>query len=241
MSTKAAVQKDAAERVPVQGARKDNLAFIYEGLFTVIVRIQANRQQIVDIEAFRQRIRASLRDIEKQAIGLGYSGADLQETNFAIVALLDEVVLGAGGSVAAQWSQRPLQEELFGNAVAGEVFFEKLDRALRKRDSEETADLLEIYLLCLLLGYRGKYANRSAGELQAISNDLRIRVEHIRGPLMSLDSTAAAPVNSGPPQTSARGVPAWLFYLAAPLAAGCVYVFLKLDLALLVSRLKGLL
>jgi type VI secretion system protein ImpK len=68
---------------------------------------------------------------------------------------------------------------MFGYADAGVVFFEKLEQFRSRRDSEQLADILEVYLLCLLLGFEGRYSGRR-GELDGIVERLRMRLDHIR-------------------------------------------------------------
>jgi type VI secretion system protein ImpK len=67
---------------------------------------------------------------------------------------------------------------------------------LARQDSLETADCVEVYALCLLLGLKGKYALRSAisygqtgngdrsrpsGEIKAIVRQCREKINRIRG------------------------------------------------------------
>src|SRR5262249_46555623 len=53
------------------------------------------------------------------------------------------------------WIGSPLLLQYFGEAFAGVKFFERLDGVLERPEQE--ADVIEIYYLCLLLGYKGKY------------------------------------------------------------------------------------
>ena len=42
-------------------------------------------------------------------------------------------------------------------------------------------DVLEVYLLCLMLGYRGRYGSGSSGELRGLVTDTREKIRRIRG------------------------------------------------------------
>jgi type VI secretion system protein ImpK len=55
-----------------------------------------------------------------------------------------------------EWEQLPLQLEHFREHLAGVKFFERLD-ALLEHPETESADVVEVYYLCLLLGFKGKY------------------------------------------------------------------------------------
>jgi type VI secretion system protein ImpK len=95
--------------------------------------------------------------LERGAAPAGAGVGDVQEVKFALVAFLDETILDPETDfpLRTQWEQNPLQLEHFNEHLAGVKFFEKLDRMLL--DPERYVDVLEVYYLCLLLGYKGKY------------------------------------------------------------------------------------
>src|SRR5262249_10699177 len=157
------------------------LAFFYDANLTHFVRSQASRQHIQYVESFRRRIKGTLQEIEQIAVPAGYDGHDIRDTHFAVVALLDSVVLHSNDPVRSDWERRLLQEELFGQTDAGVVFFEKLAHFQSRRDSEQLANILEVYLLCLLLGFEGRYSGGMRAELDSITERTRKRIETIRG------------------------------------------------------------
>src|SRR5215469_4250085 len=158
----------------------DRLALLYEGILTATVRVQSGRQRVQDPENFRTRMKQALREIASTAARKGYSAEDVQEANFAVVAFLDEAVLTAD-PCATEWAQKSLGEDLFGQRSAGEVFFKRLETLRANRDSQSLAEVLEVYYLCLLLGYEGKFAGGSKAELQLLMTNLRDRIERIFG------------------------------------------------------------
>ncbi|HEX9106884.1 MAG TPA: DotU family type IV/VI secretion system protein, partial [Longimicrobiales bacterium] len=95
----------------------------------------------------------------------------------------------------AQWPRQPLQEEVFGDHMAGETFFRHLQELLARPDSGELADVLEVYLLCMLLGFRGRYAGGQGG-LQAIMATTREKIERIRGPRPELSPSWRPPTDA---------------------------------------------
>src|SRR5712671_1129499 len=145
--------------------RRDNLALVFQNLFTVIVRLRANRQVINEAQAFRVQMQSALRAAEKEGISKLYPPEDVRLATFAIVAFLDESILNSTNPAFSDWPRMPLQEEMFGHHRAGEVFFENIERLLTRGDSYSAADLLEIYSLCILLGYKGKYG---LGDLDSV-------------------------------------------------------------------------
>jgi type VI secretion system protein ImpK len=164
----------------VAAPKLDRLALLYEGMLTAAVRVQTRRQQVQDVEDFRERMKQALREIAATAARKGYSADDLQEANFAVVAFLDETIL-TNDACAAEWARKSLGEELFGQRSAGEVFFKRLETLRANRDSQSLAEVIEVYYLCLLLGYEGKFAGAAKGELQLLMTNLRERIERIFG------------------------------------------------------------
>ena len=167
-----------------------SLASCYENSFTTILRLGSRQQAVQESQVFRNNIRAALKAAMEQAKGLGYSGEMIQLSVFALVAFLDESVLKLQSPIFADWSQRPLQEELFGHHRAGEVFFENLHALLARQDSQDGADCLEVYCLCLLLGYRGQYALGRGGEVETFIRQIRDKIGRIRGQALLFRATA---------------------------------------------------
>jgi type VI secretion system protein ImpK len=174
------------------GSAGENLPLLYQGLLTGILRLQTQRQKLSDSESFRRRTKATLQEIERVAVTGGYDGRDVRDAHFAVIAFLDEVILNSKEAVRTEWAQKTLQQDLFGTTDAGVVFFEKLEQFRSRRDSEQLADVLEVYLLCLLLGFEGRYTGRR-GELQGLIESLRMRVEYIRGPASHVAEVLPAP------------------------------------------------
>ncbi|MBO0911659.1 MAG: DotU family type IV/VI secretion system protein [Acidobacteria bacterium] len=158
----------------------DRLALVYEGILTAAVRIGTGRQQVQDPDRFRARMLQALREISSTAARKGYAAEDIEEANFAVVAFLDETIL-THDPCSAEWARKSLGEELFGQRSAGEVFFKRLETLRANRDTERLAEVLEVYYLCLLLGYEGKFAGGSKAELQLLMTNLRDRIEAIFG------------------------------------------------------------
>ena len=191
-----------------------NLASCYENALTMILRlVSLQRQPSASSQDFRTSIRAALRAAMEQAKALGYSSESNQMAFFAVVALLDESVLKLQNPAFADWAQRPLQEEMFGHNRAGEVFFDHLRTLLMRADSAEAADCLEVYCLCMLLGFKGKYAlsssisfvsgsahgaepgaSRTGAEIKSLVAQCRAKIDRIRGQSSFLPATAIPPV-----------------------------------------------
>lgn len=159
--------------------RLDRLALMFEGILTVTERVQTGRQQLQDPEEFRSRMKKALEDVARTATRRGYGEKAVDEGTFAVVAFLDEAILTALHEQASNWVGKSLEEELFGQREAGERFFKRLEALRARRDSQDLAEVLEVYFLCLLLGYEGKFAGGAKGELLQLTSNLRERIDRI--------------------------------------------------------------
>jgi type VI secretion system protein ImpK len=163
-------------------ARTDNLALVFQEVLTAIVRLRSNRQELSDAESFRFYMREAIKTAIQEARNQGgYNADDIKMATLALVGFLDESVLNLRNPMFADWPRKPLQEELFGIHMAGEIFFRNLEQLMGRADSADLADLLEVHYLCLLLGYGGRYSIGGKGELQAITTATGDRISRIRG------------------------------------------------------------
>lgn len=158
-----------------------NLPLAFQEVFTAIVRLRFGKQQVPNAEVFRAHVKQALAMAQQDATGQGFQAEAVQLAVFAMAAFLDESVLNSRNPVFADWPRLPLQEELFGGHMAGETFFQGIQRLLQRPDSMETADVLEVYLLCLLLGYRGRYGAGGAAELKPIMDAMQEKIRRVRG------------------------------------------------------------
>jgi type VI secretion system protein ImpK len=162
--------------------RRGQLALTLQEAFTAVVRLRSNRQVAANVEAFRSQMKHVLATAEQEARRIGYAGDDVRYALFALIAFIDESVLNSPHPMFAGWGRRPLQEEVFGGSTAGELFFQYLQQLLGRQDSEDLADVLEVYQLCLLLGFKGRYSVSHGSELQVIAGHVAQKIERARGP-----------------------------------------------------------
>lgn len=166
---------------PAQGAGRSNLALIYQEILTAITRFRSNRQAVQDAGSFRAQVKAAIGAAEAEATKRGYAADDVRLATFAVVAFLDESILNSNNPLFTDWPRMPLQEELFGVHQAGEMFFNCIDRLMAKEDSPQSADVLEIYALCLWLGYRGRYSMSGQEAVRSVASTVTEKLQHVRG------------------------------------------------------------
>lgn len=160
--------------------RAENLAFVFQELITVGERLRGNRQAVSDANTFRQQLRDALQNAEQEGRKRSYTAEDIEAAKFAVVAFLDESILNLRLPVFGDWHRRPLQEELFGHHIAGEIFFQNLQKIMGRNDSQPVADILEVYQLCLLLGFAGRYSISGRGELRSVIQQVGDKIRRIR-------------------------------------------------------------
>lgn len=158
-----------------------NLALSFQEVFTAIVRLRSRRQDVTSADSFRAQMKRALQTAEQDALSRGYNQEDVRRVIFAVVAFLDESVLGSRNPVFSDWPRLPLQAELYGHQLAGEIVFQELQKILARSDSLEVADVLEVFYLCLLLGFQGRHAAGGRGELQSIMTAIREKIRRVRG------------------------------------------------------------
>ncbi|MHC4398306.1 MAG: DotU family type IV/VI secretion system protein [Planctomycetota bacterium] len=100
-------------------------------------------------EEQRQRIRGWLEQAEGQ---LG-ARQDWKLAKFAMVGWIDDVLIDAPWGGRDWWKENSLEVELFGSLSANEQFYVKA----REASSLPNKDALEVFYLCVVLGFRGLY------------------------------------------------------------------------------------
>lgn len=104
----------------------------------------------------RQRVVTALDAMVGRGRADGIPDAELAEARYALVAFIDEQILKSNWPGRAEWMGQPLQLMLYGEYTAGENFFNRM-RVLLQQGGTSLA--LEVYYLCLALGFRGASAN----------------------------------------------------------------------------------
>jgi type VI secretion system protein ImpK len=215
-------------------SRRGQLALALQEVLTAIVRLRAGRQVAADADSFREHIKRLLATAERDGKRLGYSSDDVALALYAVVALLDESVMNSAQPMFSAWPNRPLQEEIFGGLMGGEVFFQHLRQLLARQESEDLADLLEVFLLCILLGFKGRYGTTEVAELRALGAAAEEKIRRVRGGFGEIASGWAPPDGETLPRRRDPWVP-WLAggALVMLLVAGGLYLAFRAALGLL--------
>ncbi len=141
-------------------------------LLRMMMKIKAGL--VTPSNEMRHMIHDLFKKFEERGANNGYRESQLQDTKFALAAFVDETVLAGGFPLREEWERYPLQLEFFKEALAGNKFFERLDWLIKQGET----DVVEIYYLCLLLGFKGKYHVFLEDQLPAVIN---AAAENLRG------------------------------------------------------------
>lgn len=144
-----------------------------------------------ELETFRERALAFIREADLAAERAGVAKDDVAAGRFAVAAYLDEMVLSSSWRAREEWSSQPLQYELFSIHEAGVEFFRRLE-AIRKGVASNR-DLLELYYLCLALGFEGQYTLAGREKRQALMREIARELGHARGGLPELSPHGRRP------------------------------------------------
>jgi type VI secretion system protein ImpK len=164
---------------------EQRLVEYYAPCFTLALKIQA-AEELGTPQELRSHSKSLLEQCEDEARAAGCAEHDVERATFAVVALIDEAILSTNWAGTEEWMKTPLQLEFYDQFDAGEVFFDRLDNLLDNPQSH--AVVLEVYHLCMTLGFRGKYQLQKQDELRDIIDstaEALARVPATRTPTLS--------------------------------------------------------
>jgi type VI secretion system protein ImpK len=214
---------DATDFVSVEGGNR-RLADLCNDVFFLIFHIRSGKDPGRP-DSLRKEIGLMVEDIERQGKRLGCAEEDLKATKYALLALVDETILNSQWSSKDQWADKPLQLEYFGEHMAGERFFDLLERVRGK--GSRKVDLLEVFCIVLLLGFQGKFKIGGRDALDKMTHELLEEVTRYRGgtPLLSPHGRIPDEPVEQPPKTIPRW--AWISALSAVALVLIVFLILK--------------
>jgi type VI secretion system protein ImpK len=198
-------------------------------LFQLMMKIKA--RSMAPSNEMRRAIDELLKAMEEKGAKRGYRERQLQDTKFALTAFVDETVLAGGFPLREEWERYPLQLEYFKEALAGNKFFERLDVLLKQNESE--ADVVEVYYLCLLFGFKGKYDVFLEDQLPAVIGNVAEylrRAGRLRTRALSPHGLLSDQPDPPPPEPE---LPRWVKFAAAATVGVVVFAYLVLNWSLL--------
>ena len=150
---------------------------LYDGFY--LLTLMRRHSLPADAEAFSGAVQGLLDDFERAAVKAGFGSQDIFDAKYAFCAAVDEAVLGARTPIRDAWERRPLQLVLFGEQLAGEHFFDRLEAA--RNDGARRLQALEVFHMCLLTGFKGRYLLEGPEKLKYLVAQLGEQITHLKG------------------------------------------------------------
>lgn len=128
---------------------------VFLGVLGLVERLEKGEQPNPEEE--RAAIRKALDDVEMAGIS---QTREWELSRYALVAWIDEVLIDSGGHIADRFREKPLEFELYESSKREVEFF------LKAKEARELSgrDALEVFYLCVVLGFRGLYRKPSSAE-----------------------------------------------------------------------------
>ena len=198
---------------------------MYDGFYALFMLKNGCSPQ--DDAAFAARMTQFLDEFGRNARKQGASSDDIDAAKYAFCATVDEIILRSPYAIRDAWEVRPLQLQLFGDQLAGENFFVRLE-ALRQRGAAHLQSL-EVFHMCLLLGFQGRYLLEGSEKLAYLTGRLGEEIAQMKGRRGGFAPHAERPDNIAHKLRS--DLPPWV--LASVFALVCVlgYAGLRTSLA----------
>lgn len=210
------------------------LDLMYDGFYLLF--LLKGKHAPLDAEAFRDRIKQFLTAFERGATRMNASAEDVYACKYAFCATVDEIVLMSNFKVKETWQRLPLQVQFFGEQLAGEQFFEKLEEL--RRQGAPRVQAMEVFHMCLLLGFQGKYLIEGSEKLGYLTARLGDEIARIKG-----QGAGFAPHWAAPDRVQHQlknEVPLWVIASVFGLMALLAYTGLRWQLGQHTSASLGL-
>ena len=178
-------------------------------VFDLILRLKAGIVQ--PSNELRPQITKLLKDFEDRALRYRFRESLIQVAKFGLAAFVDETVLTNNFPLREDWERYPIQLEHFGEQLAGQKFYDKLDAMLRQIDV--TADAVEVYYVCMLLGFKGMYAVYEQDKLLQTMQKTADALVGV-GKISKVELSPHWLVEDQPVPIERKGMPAWAKVIA---------------------------
>jgi type VI secretion system protein ImpK len=178
MSTQHIERRAAQDKTrTASGTGPQNLVdLMYEGFYALF--LLKNGGSPHDKDSFADHMTQFLGDVDRQARQVGIAADDVTAAKYAFCAAVDEIILASQHDIREAWETRPLQLRVFGDQLAGEHFFNRLEDLRAKGSAHLQA--LEVFHMCLLLGFQGRFALDAPEKLNYLTARLGDEIARMR-------------------------------------------------------------
>ncbi|MGH7496402.1 MAG: type IVB secretion system protein IcmH/DotU [bacterium] len=206
-------------------------------VFTLILQMRSARE-FGDPMVLRQRINDLLRRFAGRAKGASFEREPIEAAVFAFVAFVDETVFNSEWSGKNAWLEFPLQMEHYNHFNAGQEFFTRLDEFRQRANLH--AEILEVYYMCMVLGFRGKYQLEGPEKIKSLVEDVHHELRRVTGQASGLLSPHGKP-RDAVVATVKESVPGWVVGVVAATIGLIFYLIMLFSISNRADDIKGLL
>jgi type VI secretion system protein ImpK len=138
----------------------DQFAGIVSPVFQHLIELQSLLEQGENpaLEPQREQMIELLAEADQKARGSSQIAHDYELARHALVYWIDEVLINSPWRYAMEWRQRILEWDLYQERLRADRFYEKAQEA----EALASTDPLEVFYLCVALGFRGRHADNPA-------------------------------------------------------------------------------
>ncbi len=135
-------------------------------IFMHVLRLLDRIEKSESPDAEEERLR--IRSLIDQAEALLGPGSEWELAKYALVSWIDEMLVDAPWDSREWWKNNVLEQQLFSSRKRHQQFF----IAAQQASELIGKDALEVFYVCVILGFRGLYHDPSSGPALAQSLDL---------------------------------------------------------------------
>ncbi len=145
-----------------------NIIECYMPIFKLISSIKVFPEEYGNYDTTRKYIVDTIEDVVRNSEKISISDSDLDAAFYSIVVMLDEVILCSELPYRKEWCKNLLQIKYFGHSTGGTEFFNILNKVIESKSQAGW-----VFLLCLLLGFSGKYYMSNNNEIDDYISKLK--------------------------------------------------------------------
>ncbi len=149
-------------------------------LLTLIIKLRTTTE-FSNAPQLHQRITRELQKFDQEIRAQGVSQETVLAARYLLCTVLDETVMNTPWGAQSGWSQRSLLSIFHKETFGGEKCFLILQRL--QETANQNLDVLELFYLCLSLGFEGKFrlAPNGHAQLETIRDNLYNTIQSHRG------------------------------------------------------------
>lgn len=177
-------------------------------LLALVAKLRATTTH-ADPASLRHKLLAHVAQFEAEAKAGGVPRPKIVAARYLLCTFIDETVMGTPWAADGVWAARTLLQEFHEESWGGEKAFKLLERM--GEDVAANADLLELFYVCLALGFEGRFRGKPNGRAQLDAITARL-LQSIRpqGNLQGARTLSLRWTGASIPNRALRTVPLWV-------------------------------